>query len=83
MAGANIQVDVVGVDEVSRALRRLADMGASLNEVLGDIGEDLLNSHQERFRSNTCGLETNCLSRTTCEEYSRSRRSRQVTMRTE
>ena len=50
MAGVNIRVELVGEDEVSRALRRLADLRASLDEPLAEIGEALLISHKERFR---------------------------------
>ena len=50
MAGVRIRVEARGADEVSRALRRLADAGANLDDPLREIGEVLLVSHKDRFR---------------------------------
>ena len=49
MAGVRITVDFQGAEAVSRVLRRLADAGAHLEPALADIGEHLVNSHQERW----------------------------------
>ena len=49
MAGAHIRIETEGVDEVVRALRRLVDAGADLDDPLREIGEHLVTSHKDRF----------------------------------
>ena len=49
MAGVRITVDFEGAEAVSRALRRIAEAGQNLEPALADIGEHLVNSHQERW----------------------------------
>ena len=50
MAGVRITVDFRGAAAVSRVLRRLSEAGQNLEPALADIGEALVNSHQERWR---------------------------------
>ena len=50
MAGVRITVDFKGAEAVSRVLRRLSEAGQNLEPALADIGETLVNSHQERWR---------------------------------
>ena len=49
MAGVRIEIDIQGVDAISKALRRLIDAGRDLSEPLQDMGEHLLNAHRERW----------------------------------
>ena len=50
MAGVRIRIDAQGAGEADRALRRLGDVAANLDDPLREIGEVLLVSHKERFR---------------------------------
>ena len=50
MAGARIDIEYVGADRVSEALRRLADAGTNLRDPLGEIGEELITLHEDRWR---------------------------------
>ena len=49
MAGVRITVDFEGAEAISRVLRRLSEAGRNLEPALADIGEHLVNSHQERW----------------------------------
>ena len=49
MAGAHIDLDVIGLERVSRVLQRLAETSHDVDPVLRDIGEHLLNSTKDRF----------------------------------
>ena len=49
MAGAHIDVDVVGLERVQRVLARLSETAQDTDPILRDIGEHLLNSTRDRF----------------------------------
>ena len=49
MAGAHIDIDVVGVEQVQRVLARLSETAQDTDLILRDIGEHLLNSTRDRF----------------------------------
>lgn len=48
-----LTVQVQGLDTVQNQLRRLAERGANLTPLLKNMGEQVLNSTQERFESST------------------------------
>ena len=50
MAGAQLIEVTIGTESVERALRELAERGQNMRPVLGDIGEHLLQSTEDRFR---------------------------------
>lgn len=49
MAGAHIDIDVIGLERVSRVIGRLIETSHDVDPILRDIGEHLLNSTRERF----------------------------------
>jgi len=49
MAGAFIEVSVVGASAIANALNQLLQQSGNLNPALADIGEYLLDSTQQRF----------------------------------
>lgn len=49
MAGAHIDVDVVGLERVQRVLARLSETAQDIDPILRDIGEHLLNATKDRF----------------------------------
>ncbi len=50
MAGSSLRLDIkINQREITDALRRLAEASGDMEAAFGDIGEALLNSHQERF----------------------------------
>ncbi|WP_429885372.1 phage virion morphogenesis protein [Geoalkalibacter halelectricus] len=51
MAGANINIDVSGVDEIKAALEHLQQSAGNLTPVFRDIGEYLQRAHFERFQA--------------------------------
>ncbi len=51
MAGANINIEVQGLDEIGAALERLQQAAGNLLPVFRDIGEHLLLAHDERFKA--------------------------------
>jgi phage virion morphogenesis protein len=50
MAGEFISVKVSGEKEIAKLLRKLIDRGQSLEPAFAEIGEYLIESHQERFK---------------------------------
>lgn len=48
-----LTIQVQGLDTVQNQLRRLAERGANLTPLLKNMGEQVLNSTQERFESST------------------------------
>ena len=50
---AQLQVDIVGLGAASRRLGKLADAGRDLTPVFADIGEYLVRTTKDRFRSQT------------------------------
>lgn len=48
-----LTVEVQGLETVQNQLRRLAERGANLTPLLKNMGEQVLNSTQERFESST------------------------------
>ncbi|WP_102798733.1 phage virion morphogenesis protein [Bowmanella denitrificans] len=49
MAGSFINVDLQGFDQVNRILQQLATASTNLKPAMQEIGEYLLESHQQRF----------------------------------
>ena len=49
MAGAHIDIDVIGMERVARVIQRLVETSHDVDPILQDIGEHLLNSTKERF----------------------------------
>lgn len=48
-----LTIQIQGLDTVQNQLRRLAERGANLTPLLKNMGEQVLNSTQERFESST------------------------------
>ena len=51
MAGAKITIEPLGLDEVRETLGRMADAGQDLTPAMRDIGEHLLRTTRDRFRT--------------------------------
>ena len=49
MAGAHLDVDVIGLDRVQRVLARLSEASQDVDPILRDIGEYLLTQTRDRF----------------------------------
>lgn len=49
MAGAHLDVDVIGLDRVQRVLARLSEASRDVDPILRDIGEHLLSETKDRF----------------------------------
>ena len=49
MAGAHLDIDVIGLDRVQRVLGRLSEASQDVDPILRDIGEHLLTSTKDRF----------------------------------
>ena len=49
MAGAHLDIDVIGLGRVQRVLGRLSEASQDVDPILRDIGEHLLTSTKDRF----------------------------------
>lgn len=49
MAGSFISIDVIGDGDITKALNQLIKQGQNLEPAFRDIGEHLLESHEQRF----------------------------------
>ena len=49
MAGAHIDIDIVGLELVQRVFARLSETAQDTDPILRDIGEHMLNSTKDRF----------------------------------
>jgi phage virion morphogenesis protein len=49
MAGVSIKVETKGLSELNKALQRLLAQGQDMSALYQDIGEYLLQTHQQRF----------------------------------
>lgn len=50
MAGVKLEIETTGIDRLSRYLKNAIDQGTNLEPAFAEIGEYLIESHQERFK---------------------------------
>lgn len=80
MAGSFIEIDLTGYIGVTSALNRLIKKGQSLEPALLDIGEYLLESHEQRFQQQVApdGTAWEKLSTATIERKAKTNQSDKI-----
>ena len=80
MAGSFISIDVIGEGDITNALNRLIKQGQSLKPAFRDIGEHLLESHEQRFKDQQApdGTPWELLSVNTIEQKALSNQSEKI-----
>ncbi|UCX05432.1 phage virion morphogenesis protein [Shewanella glacialimarina] len=76
MAGASVRVETKGLPELNKALQHLLEQGQDMSAVYQEIGEYLLQTHQQRFIDQQApdGTPWEPLSSTTIERKTRTDR---------